>query len=163
AAWIGPFANPNFVAYHLVVSTPLAYALRESSPRGMWRHLWLALIAIFLVAILLGGSRGGPLGFGVVTLLWFAQDPARGRSPLALGVAVAVAAATLLAPSSPLNREDTRENLAGGVDISAKGRLDAWRTGLNMIYANPVLGVGAGSFMASYEKYAPGDAGPSRT
>src|SRR5438876_11134658 len=31
-----------------------------------------------------------------------------------------------------------------------------------MVYANSVLGVGAGAFMPAYNQYAPGDAGPAR-
>src|SRR5262249_1769328 len=134
AYWIGSYSNPNYVAFHLVAAAPLALALRESSRTALARYLWLGILAIFAVAVLVTGSRGGAIGFGAVIFLFFAKDLVRGR--LAIGIALAIAAALIVAPSSPLNRADTQTNIQGGVDLSAKGRLDAWRTGLNMTYEN---------------------------
>lgn len=160
ASWIGVFGNPNFLAYNLVVATPLALALRRSSQMLRGRIGWLAVVAIYVVAILLTGSRGGALGLGAVLLLWLARSLARGR--IALGVALAIGVAAFGAPSSPFNREDTHRNLSGAVDASAQGRIDAWRAALRMVYAEPILGVGIGAFVVGYERHAPGDAGPAR-
>jgi O-antigen ligase len=49
------------------------------------------------------------------------------------------------------------------VDLSAQGRIDAWRSGMRMIQARPFGGVGIGAFVVGYDAYAPGDAGPART
>jgi O-antigen ligase len=161
AAWIGSYANPNFVAYHMVVSTPLALALRETSPRhSLQRWMWLAIIGVLAIAVFATGSRGGFLGLAAVVLLWFARGLVRGR--IAIGVGAALAAAVFLTPTSPLSREDTHENLSGQVDASAQGRIDAFRTAVNMVEDNPIIGVGAGAFVVAYDKYAPGDAGPAR-
>jgi O-antigen ligase len=54
-----------------------------------------------------------------------------------------------MTPSSPLAREETQATLSGEVDASAQGRIDAWRTAERMVYANPLLGVGAGAFNPS--------------
>ena len=40
AAWIGIFANPNDLAYHLVIGVAMVLAARESS-RGWIRHLYV--------------------------------------------------------------------------------------------------------------------------
>lgn len=162
ASWIGAYMNPNFVAYYLVVSTPMALALRETTPKGsLARWAWLGVVGIFVAGVLVTGSRGGFLGLGAVVTLFLLRSFAKGKA--AFGAAVVVGAALLLTPMSPLNRVDTMENLSGEVDASARGRIDAWRTAIRMIEANPILGVGAGAFVVGYEKYAPGDAGPART
>jgi putative inorganic carbon (hco3(-)) transporter len=164
AAWLGVFSNPNFLAFHLVISVPLALALREATPqspnRPLWRLAWLGVVGVFVAAILLTGSRGGALGLGAVLLLWLVRTLARGR--ITVGAVAAVLVALLMTPSSPFARQETRDTLSGRVDASAQGRIDAWRTAERMTYANPILGVGAGAFIPSYERYAPGDAGPAR-
>jgi O-antigen ligase len=164
AAWIGVFGNPNILAYHLVLSTPLALALRDATPAGPHRFairsMWLGTVAVFAGAILLSGSRGGTLGLAAVLLVWLARSLAKGR--LAIGGAAALIIALLMTPSSPFNREETRETLSGQVDPSAQGRIDAWRTAERMVLANAVTGVGAGAFVPSWPKYAPGDTGSPR-
>jgi putative inorganic carbon (HCO3(-)) transporter len=164
AAWLGVFANPNFLAFHLVMSVPLALAMRDATPagpnRGLLRLMWLSIAGILVTAILLTGSRGGTLGLGAVLLLWQVRSLAKGR--LAIGAAAAVIIALLMTPSSPFAREETRLTLSGQVDASAQGRIDAWRTAERMVYHHPFLGVGAGAFMPEYERFAPGDAGPAR-
>jgi O-antigen ligase len=161
ANWLGVFENPNFLAYHLVVSTPLALALRDALPRARAaRALLLLIVGIYAVAILLTGSRGGAVGLAAVLLFWLARSLAHGR--FAVGAALAIAVGVLMAPTSPLARDETTKNLSGQVDASAQGRIDAWRTALRMAEANPILGVGAGAFVVGYDHYAPGDAGPAR-
>jgi putative inorganic carbon (hco3(-)) transporter len=161
AAWIGVFSNPNFLAYHLVVAVPLALALRELERRQVVKLLWLGAVAVLATAILLTESRGGSLGLGGVLLLWLVRGLARGR--MAVGAAVAVAIALLMAPGGPWNRAETRATLAGQVDASAQGRIDAWRTAQRIVAARPLDGVGIGAFVVGYDRYAPGDAGPART
>lgn len=166
AAWLGVFENPNFLAFHLVVSTPIALALRDEIPlatprREIRRAAWLLVVATFVVAIFLTESRGGTLGLGAVLLLWLARGLARGR--LAIGVALAIAIAILMTPGGPWDRADTQATLAGQVDASAQGRIDAWRTALRITQALPMTGVGAGAFVLGYDQHAPGDSGPART
>lgn len=166
AAWLGVFANPNFLAYHLVVSTPLALALREDVPReargrALRRAAWLTAVAIFVVAVFLTGSRGGALGLGAVLLLWLLRDLARGRA--AVGATLTVGIAVVMTPGGPWDRAETQATLHGEVDQSAQGRIDAWRTATNIVEKRPALGVGAGAFVLAYDRYAPGDAGPART
>jgi O-antigen ligase len=164
ACWIGIFANPNFDAYYLVMATPIALALRDSVPDGRRRMLvragWLGVVALYAAAVLLTQSRGGATGLGAVVLLWLLRSLARGRA--AVGAVLAIGVALAMTPLSPLNRDETRATLAGEVDLSAQGRIDAWRTALRIVQDRPIGGVGAGAFLVGYERYAPGDAGPAR-
>jgi O-antigen ligase len=164
--WIGPFRNSNFLAYHLVVSVPLALALREevSTKQTWWaarRAFWLGALVVLCAGVLVTASRGGALGLLTVIGLWFVRNLLAGR--IAIGVIGAAIVAVVAAPTNPLSRADTAETLSGKVDLSSKGRLDAWRTGMRMVWAHPGTGVGAGAFVGAYERYAPGDAESARS
>ena len=69
----------------------------------------------------------------------------------------------MAAPTNPLSRADTAQTLSGQVDLSSKGRLDAWRTGMHMTWAHPATGIGAGAFVNAYNQFAPGDAEKARS
>jgi len=65
AAWVGIFANPNEVAYALVILVPLAVYL--GTPSGWARRLLLLAISIlFIAAIYVTFSRGGLVGLVAV-------------------------------------------------------------------------------------------------
>jgi putative inorganic carbon (hco3(-)) transporter len=160
AAWIGIFANPNDLAYHLVVGVAMVLAAREGARRGWERHLYLSLLIPIGVAILLTQSRGGMAASGVVLLLWVLRSVK--RAPALVGVAVALLCVVQLSPGNPWTKR-TEGSTYFGEDVSARGRFDAWRTGLNMAAERPLTGVGAGAFVVAWPSFAPGDAGPART
>lgn len=170
AGWIGIFGNPNDLAYHLVVGVALILAAREADERRGVRFLWLAALVPMGVCILLTQSRGGMLSAGAVLALWVLSGLRRGGSTGALsalpmkaaGLALAVGCVLYLAPGNPWSSR-MESSKAYGEDASARGRIDAWRTGLNIAADRPLTGVGAGAFMVAWPDYAPGDAGPART
>jgi probable O-glycosylation ligase (exosortase A-associated) len=159
AAWIGIFANPNDLAYHLVVGVAMVLAARESS-RGWVRHLYVVMLVPLGVAILLTQSRGGMVSAGVVLLLWAVRSIR--RAPALLGIVVALVCVFQLSPGDPWQKRN-EESTYHGEDVSARGRVDTWRTGLNMAAERPMSGVGAGAFVVAWPSFAPGDAGPART
>jgi O-antigen ligase len=120
---------------------------------------WTLLLPVFY-AILLTQSRGGMLAACVVTLFWMLRSVK--RAPVILGAACIAAAVVFVSPNNPWSRR-TQEATAYGEDMSAQGRIDAWRTGLNIARARPLTGVGAGAFMIAWPDFAPGDAGDVRT
>ena len=65
AAWVGIFANPNEVAYSLVVLLPIAAYLAW---KGGWvaRLSLLSISLLFLGAIFVTFSRGGLIGLAVI-------------------------------------------------------------------------------------------------
>jgi O-antigen ligase len=159
AAWIGIFANPNDLAYHLVVGVALSLGGRESTRRRWLRTAYLAAMVTMATAILLTQSRGGLVATGVVVGLWAVRGLRRGRA--AISIATMAAMAIYFAPNTTWQRAETIGNYQE--DASARGRIDAWRTGVNVFAARPLTGVGAGAFMLAWPEYAPGDAGPPRT
>jgi O-antigen ligase len=80
---------------------------------------------------------------------------------MALGMIAVLALVALWAPDEIWSRAGT--TLAYREDLSAQERLDAWRTGLNVIADRPLGGIGSGAFILAWPEYAPGDAGPART
>ena len=160
AGWIGIFGNPNDLAYHLVVGVALTLAAAQGAKTMVRKVAWLALLAPLAYAVLLTQSRGGMLATGVVVTLWLLRSVR--RAPLILGVVITVGVLFSLSPSNPW-RSRNEAATAYGVDESAKGRIDAWRTGMNMAKDRPMTGVGAGAFMIAWPEYAPGDAGQVRS
>jgi O-antigen ligase len=159
AAWIGIFANPNDLAYHLIVGVALVLCAREGA-HGWRRHLYLSLLIPLGVALLLTQSRGGMLGAGVVLLLWTLRSLK--RAPALMGVGVALLCVFQLAPGDPWQKRN-EESSYHGEDVSERGRVDAWRTGMEMAKERPLTGVGAGAFVVAWPTFAPGDVGPART
>jgi O-antigen ligase len=159
AGWIGIFGNPNDLAYYLVVGIALTLGAREAASVPL-RRAYVGLLVLLGAALVLTQSRGGLLAAGAVLLLWTLRSLARARS--LVGVGLALACVLALGPSD-VWRQRSESATAYGEDMSAEGRLDAWRTGMAMAAARPLGGVGAGTFMAAWPSYAPGDAGPART
>jgi O-antigen ligase len=160
AAWIGIFANPNDLAYHLVVGVAMMLAARESTPRRWMRALYAAALVPMGIALLLTQSRGGLTAAGAVLLLWALRSLRSART--LVGVALALLCVFQLSPSDSWKHRDETA-IAYGTDTSAQGRFDAWRTGLNIAAERPLTGVGAGAFVVAWPSFAPGDAGPART
>lgn len=160
AAWIGAFGNPNDLAYFLVIGGAMALTARDASRRRRWRWLFLSLLIPIGVALLLTQSRGGLIAAGVVLLLWALRSVH--RAPAIFGVVLTVACVFCLGPSDVFEHR-MESSIAFGEDLSAQGRIDAWRTGLRMAEARPLTGVGAGAFMIAWPDFAPGDVGPVRT
>ena len=159
AAWIGIFANPNDLAYHLVVGVALALGARELTARRWLRIAYLGGVGIMGTGILLTQSRGGLIAAAAVLGLWGVRGLQRGRTLIAV---LAIAALAIhFAPRATVQRAETIR--AYQDDASAQGRIDAWRTGWNVMKALPLTGVGAGAFALAWPEYAPGDAGAPRS
>jgi len=159
AAWIGIFANPNDLAYHLVVGVALVLAAREAAT-GWRRHVYLSLLIPLGVALLLTQSRGGMLSTGAVLLLWTLRSLR--RAPALIGVGIALVCVFQLSPGDPWQKRN-QESTYHGEDVSERGRIDAWRTGMEMAKERPMTGVGAGAFVIAWPSFAPGDVGEART
>lgn len=160
AGWIGIFGNPNDLAYHLVVGVAMLLAAANGAHTRLRKLAWWSLLAPVFYAILLTQSRGGMGAACVVALFWALRSVK--RAPVILGAVAIAAAVVFVSPNNPWSRR-TQEATAYGEDVSARGRIDAWRTGLNIAKERPLTGVGAGAFMIAWPEFAPGDAGEVRT
>jgi O-antigen ligase len=109
-----------------------------------------AIIPLTVITILLTHSRGAFLSLAAMTMvmIW------RSRNRF-VGFAVTGFAGLMLVfflPKSVFERLGTIANYKQ--DGSAMGRLAAWQTALNMSRANPIFGVGFGTFQWHYPRYA---------
>lgn len=148
AGWTGIFANPNDLAYALVVLFPLGLAIAIGA-RG-WRKLaMLAILATFATAIFLSYSRGGLLGFLVVLGLSFlAWSPRWARLPGLVAGAVAVG----FVLTSYWGRGEGFSDLMA--DATMQQRLDTVEAALAMLADRPLLGVGLGCSALGWPLYA---------
>jgi putative inorganic carbon (HCO3(-)) transporter len=150
ASWLGIFANPNEVAYSLVILVPLAAFLAT----GLGLAPRLALLGISMVyigAIFVTFSRGGLVGLAAVVGL-FAW---RKRSIWLQAALVALVAAGLALGGKYWSRGEDFSSLKG--DVSFRQRLATTQAGLAMFVDNPLLGVGLGCSVIAWPLYAPND------
>jgi O-antigen ligase len=148
AAWVGIFANPNEVAYSLVILIPLVAYL--ATPRGWPIRLILGAISIlYVAAIFTTFSRGGLIGLVAVIVLvaW------RKRKLWILGLVVLVIGAGLLFASRYWSRGEDFSQL--DEDVSLQQRMGTYQAGLNMFLDHPLLGVGFACSLVAWPLYAP--------
>lgn len=150
AAWVGIFANPNELAYSLIILLPLAFFL------GMTGQVWArlstwAIIGLYIAAIFVSYSRGGMLALVVVlTLLGLRRG---GRSLRILTIVLLAGSAIFIA--SFWSRGQGFTDLSG--DITFQQRLATIRAGLAMFADRPLLGVGLNCSILGWSLYAPPD------
>jgi putative inorganic carbon (HCO3(-)) transporter len=150
AAWVGIFANPNEVAYSLVILLPLVAVLAVGL--GLVPRLALLGVALlYVAAILVTFSRGGVVGLVAVMGLY----AWRKRSILLLGLMVILVAAGLVLASRYWSRGENFNNL--NQDTSFRQRIATSQAGLAMFADHPMLGVGPGCSVIAWPLYAPAD------
>lgn len=148
AAWIGIFANPNEVAYALVILVPLAVYL--ATPRGWFVRLLVAAIsAVFAAAIFVTFSRGGLIALvAVIALIGW-----RKKNKWVLGLTIVLLVGGLLFASRFWSRSEDFSQLNG--DATVQSRLATTEAGFNMFLDHPLLGVGFGCSVIAWPLYAP--------
>ncbi len=147
AAWFGQFANPNEMAYSLVILLPLAAAL---SKRLDWIRripVWM-LMGAFLLPVYLSFSRGGLIGLaGVAGYMGWRQKNRTARTAN-IGLPMPV---LVLAPLY-WSRDDGFSDIRG--DANFNERLTTYRIALAMYADSPVFGVGINCSSVAWPLYA---------
>jgi O-antigen ligase len=149
----------------------LGPTLSVLSPLMLWvarkRWGWRGLIVAFLLLlgpVMLSGSRGAWICFGVVALFFAwreAGSPLRFMAACVIGAVILLAAGGIAWKTS--TRFETRMQrtltaLGGSendINQATTGRLDIWHNSLAMIAAHPLTGVGVRDFRYAYPHYAP--------
>lgn len=148
ASWVGIFANPNEVAYSLVILLPLAAYLAAS--RGWFARIVLLGISVsYLPAILVTFSRGGVVGLAAVAGLY----ALRKRS---LGLVVALAIAGIGAGAAAERYWSRGQDFSDlQSDVSFQERIATSKAGLEMFADHPLTGVGLSCSVIAWPLYAP--------
>jgi O-antigen ligase len=130
------------------------------------RHLLLSALlhVLCVIVLLLAGSRGGWIMYGVVLLGFFAYKWRNDLRMLAVSIGVLIVClmsiGTALYYSSDgfaARMDKTLEIFKGdeqSIDRAISMRLPIWKTAVAMIDAHPVNGVGARAFRYAYSEYA---------
>ena len=150
AHWIGVFANPNELAYILVMLVPIAAVLAGRARYPLRIMLWTA-ISLYVVAIYLTSSRGALIGlFGVAVLLAIRQQGVLLKIVMGLllagGLAFGAASWTRSASLSNINQ-----------DYTFQQRIATIKAGIAMFAAHPIVGVGINCAVVAFPLYAPDD------
>jgi putative inorganic carbon (hco3(-)) transporter len=150
AAWIGIFGNPNEDAYALVILTPVALTLANTS-RWMVRIALWGIVGLYVLATYLTFSRGGLLGlFAVLALFGWKQKSVILKMGMIGGMA-----ASLMVVGLFWGRQGNFSDLA--TDTTVNQRITTIKAGLAMFADNPILGVGPGCSLVAYPLYVPKD------
>ena len=142
--------DPNDVARFLDLGFPLAALLLTSERRWPARLLAFGYLPLGLIAVLLTASRGGFLA-AVVALagcgILLARSHLKGVLAGILALPAIVAALWFTVPHETLERLATiPEQLQGG---NLNQRLNIWNAGWHAFVHAPLIGTGAGSFVAA--------------
>jgi O-antigen ligase len=149
AYWLGFFANPNDLAFALVVLVPFALFLALEA-KGLARIFFGATAATFVVAIFTTYSRSGLIALTLVLLLCFLRwSRPWARVPGLL----AMASLMVLVVASQWDRPEGFAALVE--DATVQQRLDTVRAGAAMFDDHPVLGVGLGGSLVGWPLYMP--------
>jgi len=142
--------DPNDVARFLDLAFPLAALLLNSETRRRWRLLALGYLPLGLTAVVLTASRGGFLA-ALIALTGSALLLAGkyGRSVLAgvFALPVLAAALWLVVPAETFERLATIPSQLGGGDLNQ--RRNIWTAGWDAFARSPLVGSGAGAFVAA--------------
>lgn len=148
AAWVGIFANPNEVAFSLVILLPLIAYL--AAPRGWFvRLIFLGISLLFLAAIFVTFSRGGLVGLAAVIGVYAWRSK---KAWVRIALVGVVIAGVLLTGKFWSRGEDFTE-LKG--DATFNMRLATSQAGVEMFLDHPLTGVGLNCSVVAWPLYAP--------
>lgn len=156
ARWEGTFLDPNRLAMAVVASSAILVAMRGQVKNPVLRGLLLGAIGLQVWAVVVTYSRGAALGLGVALAVYLFSGTGRKMKSVAV-VAAVVVGLLALAPAQFWNRTSTIASYEE--DVSAMGRIYAWRTAGNILEKRPLTGVGAAAFTHAWATFAPGEAG----
>lgn len=147
----GLLYDRNAYAMFLVMGIPFYWYLGQRARLTVLRFALWAMIPATTYAVLLTSSRGGLLGLAAVfaALGWNTRH--RYAATIA-GLVLFAGFYMFLAPSGIKDRAGTIVEYEE--EASAMGRILSWQTGLSMMAANPIFGIGPNKYVESYSAYS---------
>jgi len=145
-------SDNNAISVALIMVIPLMYYLRDESGSKWIRRGLLAAMVLSGIAVLGTYSRGGLLAVSAMLIfLWFKS---RRKGLFALLLIPLVPLAITAMPESWFERMNTISTYEE--DASAMGRINAWKTAINIANDRPLVGGGFELYShATFTKYAP--------
>jgi putative inorganic carbon (HCO3(-)) transporter len=147
----GFFANSADFGVAMCVVWPMAVTLLFAKPKKIWQLLLVMCSAVFLVAILVCGSRGALVGAACVTLAGMVAS--RRKLAAVLMAVLLIPGIVFVLPGASKQRFQSAWQLEG--DKTATSRLVFWKAGIRMFRDDPLLGVGIKNFpVTRLEEYS---------
>ncbi|MGQ0613240.1 MAG: O-antigen ligase family protein [Planctomycetaceae bacterium] len=110
------------------------------------------MAGLSVAALVFSLSRGGVVGFGLMTLYYVFRTGRASRR--LIGITILLLGATFFVPEFLLERMGTIDtSVTEQTEGSAKERLEVMQAGIQMALDNPVLGVGSSSFIYIVPRY----------
>jgi putative inorganic carbon (hco3(-)) transporter len=148
--------DSNYEALTLIVMIPLALWVARCEESSMWRRVGIVSTVALVAAAILTESRGAIFGLGVIVLgeLFGGRRTTGYRATVLAGIVLML----LLAPSSLWQRMASIQISGTALNGDAASSEVRWQvviSGLKMIRANPVFGVGLDLFKQLSTQYNP--------
>jgi O-antigen ligase len=136
--WVGSFDGPNIVALSFVMVMPFIIGYLFD-PWSKFYKIFSIVIGFFLLkGFYLADSRGGFLSL-LIVIFSFLTMRAKNKRRIIVAFIIVLLLFVIAAPARMSEIDDPEK--------SARGRINAWIEGLEMVrYHNPLLGVGKGQF-----------------
>jgi O-antigen ligase len=147
---VGQGGGANYIAMILTMTLPFLY-MRTLNGRGWERWVGALLAFLYLIGIVLTGSRGGFLSLGAVALYMLFMSNRKVLGSAVLGLMLLVFA--IIVPAESIDRFKQGVGVEGQRDTSAESRLKLWKAALQMFFEHPVLGVGLDNYQALSPRY----------
>lgn len=138
--------NFNGLAMYMATTIPLLfYLMMRNRKLPIW-GICLALMGGCILTLMITGSRSGLLCLVTVitAFVWFS----RRRLVYLIIVLMAALSIWVVLPDQYRTRYSTMTE--GEIDDSTRGRINAWRAGMEMFLEKPIFGVGPTVFSAAY-------------
>ncbi len=144
----GFFANAADLGLAMCVVWAIAWALLvgKTEKKKLPRVFLIICFALFLLVIVLCGSRGAVVGAGAIVLAALARTP-RKIGAVALALLFLVCISFVLPDAS---KQRFRSAWDWENDANAASRVMFWKAGLRMFWDYPVFGVGPDNFPQVY-------------
>lgn len=142
----GGMYDPNDLAYFTISFLPLNLIfISRNNP--LWvRCACIGSFGVGTLLLLLTGSRGGLLAFGVVALMFMFLKTSVIKPAMKISFVLLCLLFFAFAPIN-IERYQTLLNLKKDYNLSDEGgRIAIWTIGVKTILANPITGVGVGCF-----------------
>ncbi len=140
--------DENYVAAAMSAALPFAYFGLSATRKTLARAALMGLTVIYLLATVIGFSRGGFLGMAAAGLFCFWYSP---RKLVAIGAAViGIGAVVAVAPSTYWEEIQSISDTSEG---TADMRFEIWTIATRQFLDNPILGVAPGNFIWRIKDY----------
>lgn len=139
--WLGVFSDPDVLCSLLAPAIVFVLGFTDRAKTWLRRLPLLILIVFFTYAMLLTRSRGGFLAVvcGVGVFLW-------ARYGFAKSILVAACGVVTLSLAQP-DLASTFQSFSSGAGApTGMIRLQLWRSGLDLFWSNPLIGIGHGMY-----------------